>query len=99
MDQDRRRYKRQTLITEVTIEGASGNVETRISDISPDGVFIDTPTPLRVGAFAKLRFTLPTGHLVAAEGVVIHCLAGIGMGLAFSDIGAEDVLLIRDCIE
>lgn len=99
MDQDRRRYKRHILLTEVTIEGASGGAESRISDISPEGVFIDTISPLPIGASVNLKFTLPTGHLVSAEGVVIHCLEGIGMGIAFSEIGAEDVLLIRDCIE
>ena len=55
---ERRRSKRKTLITEVQYEGAGTRAETRISDISLSGVYIDTMSPLPVGAMLRLEFRL-----------------------------------------
>ena len=99
MDKDRRQSRRGTLYTEVQYEGAGIRAETRISDISPSGVFIDALSPLPAGAVLSLSFTLPGGQRVATEGVVVHSQPRIGMGVAFTSLKPEDAKLIQDAIE
>ena len=99
MDSDRRQSRRGTLYTEVKYEGAGIRAETRISDISLSGVFIDALSPLPVGAVLSLSFTLPGGQRVATEGVVVHSQPRIGMGIAFTNLTPEDAKLIKEAIE
>jgi hypothetical protein len=67
MDNDRRQSTRGNVFTEVQYEGAGVRAETRISDISLSGVFIDALSPLPVGATVRLSFTLPGGQRIAAN--------------------------------
>jgi hypothetical protein len=90
---------RHILITEVLLEGASVSADTQISDITPEGVFIDTDCPASIGSAVGIRFTLPTGHTVSAEGVIVHVIEGVGMGIAFTEITPDDVLSIRNYLE
>lgn len=90
MDSERRQSKRGDLFTEVEYEGGGVRAETRISDISLSGVFIDALSPLPVGAALKVSFTLPGGERVVAEGVVVHCQPRIGMGVSFTSLKPED---------
>ena len=95
MDRDRRQSSRGDLFTEVEYEGAGVRAETRISDINLSGVFVDALSPLPVGAVVRLKFTLPGGHRVATEGIVVHSQPSIGMGVEFTNLDAEDARLIQ----
>lgn len=99
MDSEGRRSTRAALFTEVQYEGAGTHAETRISDINLSGVFIDALSPLPVGAGVKLKFTLPGGHRVATEGVVVHSQPSIGMGVEFTGLTPEDARLIQEAID
>ena len=99
MDDERRHSSRGTLFTEVQYEGAGIHAETRISDINLSGVFIDALSPVPVGAAVNLSFILPGGQRVATEGVVVHSQPGIGMGVAFTSLKAEDAKLIQETID
>jgi uncharacterized protein (TIGR02266 family) len=98
MDKEHRRAWRSSLVLEVKYEGAGVRAETRISDISATGVYIDTLSPPPVGSVLKLSFTLPDGHAVEAEGVVVHSQPRIGMGIEFTTLSPEDARHIRDHI-
>jgi uncharacterized protein (TIGR02266 family) len=99
MDDERRQSKRGTLFTEVRYEGAGINAETRISDISLSGVFVDALSPAPVGAAVNLSFILPGGQRVATDGVVVHSQPGIGMGVTFTTLDEQDARLIQDMID
>lgn len=99
MDNERRHSKRGELLTEVRYEGAGIRAETRISDISLSGVFIDALSPLPEGVALKLVFTLPGGQRVATEGIVVHSQPRIGMGVAFTNLSPEDAKRIQDAID
>jgi len=96
---ERRQARRGTLFTEVTYEGAGIHAETRTSDINPSGVFVDVLSAVPVGAPMNLSFVLPGGKQVIAEGVVVHSQPGIGMGVAFTSLNAEDAKLIQETID
>ncbi|MEW6211813.1 MAG: PilZ domain-containing protein [Acidobacteriota bacterium] len=99
MGVERRRTNRKPLLLEVKYEGQGVRAQTRISDIHLFGVFIDTLSALPpVGTPLKLSFSLPDGHLIETEGVVIHCQQGIGMGIEFTSMKREDGERLRDLL-
>ena len=83
---------------EVKYEGAGVRAETRISDISNVGVFIDAITPLPVGAVLDLTFTLPNGRFIEVEGRVAHSQPRIGMGVEFINLKPEDARIISEIL-
>lgn len=99
MDSERRQSKRRDLFTEVEYEGGGIRAETRISDISLSGVFIDALSPLPVGATLKVTFTLPGGQRVVTEGVVVHSQPRIGMGVSFTSLKPEDTQHIQEALD
>lgn len=95
---EKRKAGRANLMLEVKYEGAGVRAETRISDISNVGVFIDAMTPLPVGAVLDLTFTLPNGHFVEVEGRVAHSQPRIGMGVEFINLKPEDARIISEIL-
>jgi hypothetical protein len=83
---------------DVTFEGAGGRNETRISDISVTGVYVETLSPIAVGSNLKLTFTLPDGYLINTEGVVVHSQPRTGIGVEFTTLKREDARRIRQFI-
>jgi len=99
MDKERRQSTRGSLFTEVQYEGAGVRAETRISDISISGAFIDALSPLPDGAAVRLSFTLPGGQRVTTEGVVVHSQPSIGMGVSFTSLTPEHARLIQEVLD
>ena len=60
----------------------------RVRDLSPGGLFVETPNPTAVGASVKLYFLVLEGP-IGAEAVVRHVKSG-GLGLKFSAMGNDD---------
>lgn len=98
MDKEKRRAWRSQMLLEVKYEGPGVRAETRISDISTTGVFVDAMSPLPVGSSVKLTFRLPTGRVIEAEGIVKQSQPRIGMGVEFTAITPEDRDHIREII-
>ena len=72
-------------------------VEVRVPDISPQGMFINTPQGFARGTIVKVRFRLGhSGRLVHARGEVRYCLPGVGIGVEFVDIRPEDRAAIAE---
>jgi uncharacterized protein (TIGR02266 family) len=97
-DNEQRRAWRSALLLELTYEGAGVRTETRISDISVKGVYIDTMTLIPVGSNLKLTFTLPDGYVVHAGGEVVHSQPQAGIGVKFVNLDPEDARRIREFI-
>lgn len=93
---EKRQTGRATLMVEVHYEGPGVRAETRISDISETGVFIDAMIPIPVGALLRLTFTLPTGRFIEVDGRVAHCQPRIGMGVEFINLKPEDARSISE---
>jgi uncharacterized protein (TIGR02266 family) len=97
-DNEQRRAWRSPLPLDLTYEGAGGRTETRISDISVTGVYIETVSPVPVGSNLKLTFTLPDGYIIHTDGVVIHSQPQTGIGVKFINLDSEDARRIRQFI-
>jgi hypothetical protein len=97
--QNSRQSERKSLLAEVEFETAGVRQKAHIKNIGTLGVFIETDSPISVGVRLKLRFTLPTGPVIEADGVVAHRQTGSGMGVAFISIGAQELKHIKEFID
>jgi hypothetical protein len=61
----------------------------RVHDLSIGGVFIETPQAIPVGEAIELNFLVEEGQ-IRAQAVVRHVKLGLGLGLKFTAIRAED---------
>jgi uncharacterized protein (TIGR02266 family) len=87
------RYERQ-LEVEVVVDGKKHT--SRTVNISLGGVFLDSETPLELGATVQLRFKLPTQpEAVEVAGDVRWIVkkegAHAGIGIRFQGLRARDV--------
>jgi hypothetical protein len=68
----------------VVYEGRTEVIPVRPPDISPMGMFINTPAKLPQGSVLKLHFRLArTGFDVSTRAEVRFCLPGVGIGVEF----------------
>lgn len=82
------------------IEGLSARTSARISDLSLIGCFVDTITPLPVGA----RITLYAKHdqgEVALTGRVarVQRSSGLGFAMEFEDLSADARAVVQSLIQ
>jgi hypothetical protein len=87
---NRRQSPRVAYFAEADLEGIDvGRVNVRLSDVGPEGAFVDSRTVLPSGAKAKLRFTL-LGHEINVLAEVRYSMPSFGMGIRFLDLRLED---------
>jgi PilZ domain-containing protein len=91
-----RKSRRTELVGEVYYEVNHSQLLACWTDISRDGLFIQTMHPLPIGQQVKLKIRLPVGSkLYRAIGVVRHRLDFVGMGLEFTHLHPEATRLIE----
>ena len=84
------RYNGYVRSLSVTYEGSTEDITLRAPDISPRGMFINTPNHLPLGAVLKVSFQLPRSNFeVIARCEVRYCLPGVGVGVEFVKISSE----------
>jgi c-di-GMP-binding flagellar brake protein YcgR len=98
MGSERRQAWRTGLVLDVWYEGENVRGETRISDLSVRGAYIETMTPLPVGSTFKLVFALPDSMVIETEGTVVRREPHGGMGVRFLSLTPEQANYIRQFI-
>jgi PilZ domain len=84
----------------VTYEGSAEDILLRAPDISPKGMFINTPNHLPEGAVVRVSFQLPRSNFeVLARCEVRYCLPGVGIGVEFVEISPEARRAIEEEIQ
>ena len=74
----------------VTYEGFEANIRVSGPNLSPNGMFINTPTPLPEGAVLTVKFRLTSVNCwVSARCEVRYSLPGVGVGVEFVDLSEE----------
>jgi hypothetical protein len=87
-----RQWQRFPHLRELTLtyEGHSEDIVVRPPDISPHGMFINTPNHFPEGAVLKVRFRLTRSNVeVNTRCEVRYCLPGVGIGVEFLNIPPE----------
>lgn len=95
---DARLWQRYVQIHELSVvyEGHKESIHVRWPDISPRGMFINTPHHFPEGAVLQLRFRLPRSDFeVNARCEVRYYLPGVGIGVEFVQIPSETMHAIE----
>jgi hypothetical protein len=72
-------------------EGSHEQLPVHAPDLSTSGLFINTSRYFPQGAVLNLSFRLArSGREVKARGEVRYCMPGVGIGVEFVEISAED---------
>ena len=84
----------------LSYEGQSESVAVHPPDISPKGMFINTPVHFPEGSVLKVSFRLArSNHRIETRCEVRYCMPGLGVGVEFIGIAASDQKAISEEIE
>jgi PilZ domain len=81
-----RNQERTPLSLDIILEGASGRRNAQIRDISLDGCFIDSVTPIRLGEIVSFKVKASESEWVELQGEVVYIFAGLGFGVRFVSV-------------
>ena len=87
-----RQFKRLRYLPDLTVsyEGHERKIGLALPSLSSQGMFINTPASLPVGAVLKISFRLPrVNFLVKARAEVRYCQSGTGVGIEFVNLSEE----------
>lgn len=98
MENNRRNNERTSITLETVLESASGKRESRISDISVSGCFVDSIISPNKGEIVVLSLRIPSGDWMKLNGEVVYVYPGIGFGIRFTRISEEETAQIEQVI-
>ena len=99
MHKEKRNSKRVTFLCEVSCTGEGGNrLNTRITDLSRTGAFIDSMTQFNVGSILTLWFQVGSAT-VQIKGEVRYVMPQVGMGVQFLDLTPNQMEAIESLVE
>jgi PilZ domain len=87
----RRRTSRILITNELWVywESTNGRDVSRVKDLSPSGLFIETRARKREGDLLSVHFLVQEGQ-IRAEAVVKHAALGRGLGMKINSIPTAD---------
>jgi hypothetical protein len=68
------------------VEGASGRTETRLTDLTPVGCYVDTTIAFPAGSMVTLYAAIGEAEILLSGRVIPMQQAGWGFGLEFVDL-------------
>jgi hypothetical protein len=88
--EERRHWGRHAVsaVAQVVDVGSGSRLNTRASDLSLGGCYIDTMTPLPVGSEIRVGL-LHESRVIELDATVIYAHPGLGMGVSFSGATTE----------
>ncbi len=95
---DRREHRRARYVAPVEIEWGTSIERARMTNLSLGGMLVEMENPLWMGAEFRARLQLQPAP-VAVECVVRRIIPGVGMGVEFIRMEAEDRERVQQLIE
>jgi hypothetical protein len=86
---ERRSKPRLSVNLEAVWDSASDNHPALITDLSLGGCYLNTVGETRVGETVGFRVLMPDGDWLYIEGEVRHHTGGLGFGVRFVDLDAD----------
>ena len=93
-----RRSERVLYYGDIILESSSGQRETRISDISADGCYIDSTSAVNPGEEVAFELKLATGGSLRFTGTIAYVLDGFGFGVQFTDVNDQQKAAIQEIL-
>ena len=81
-----RRHERRSIRKEISLRSASGRRETRISDLSLGGCYIESISVYGPGEAVEFDLQDETGRTLHFTGTIAYVLDGQGFGLNFTNL-------------
>jgi hypothetical protein len=96
---ERRSHRRHpsSITTEVIEPRSRIRLTGRATDLSNGGCYVDTMSPFPVRTAVLIRLT-SEGRSVQGKAQVVYENAGMGMGLAFVDLGPEQAACVQEWV-
>jgi hypothetical protein len=96
MAETQRREPRYPFIAsaELLEENSGARMNSRISDLSLNGCYVDTVNPLPDGTLIHLRICIET-HSFEAPATVVYSHAFLGMGMKFREVPPKSEEVLR----
>lgn len=94
---ERRQYSRHFVSLPIELKEAGTSFSSRgaTTDVSLGGCYVATIFPLAVGS--QIHFTMQVaGENIEGHGLVQTCHPGVGMGIQFIDLTAQDKLRLDE---
>ncbi len=83
---------------EVTELRSKAKIKGRSSDLGFGGCYVDTINTFAEGATVKLRLT-QENQCFEAAGVVTYAHTGMGMGIAFTEVKADQMEILKEWVQ
>lgn len=101
MHREQRRNPRVDIFQEIACEADGVACRSQVADLSVGGMFIDLPRPpFKRGTRLRVCFSLGAGEpRLVLPAIVNYVQDGIGMGIRFDELAAEDHELIARFVE
>jgi hypothetical protein len=93
-----RRSERVLYNGDIKLDWSSGIQETRISDISVDGCYIDSTSAVTQGEIVAFELIRPDGDSIRFTGTVAYVLDGFGFGVHFTDVTDEQKAVVQQIL-
>ena len=98
MSDERRSNKRKHILLEAKWESLSRRHEARVDDVSLGGCFVNTYAKVELGEHIELEMQLPSGEWLPLRGQVASYQPGVGFGMAFMSLNAEETAGLKELI-
>ena len=95
---ERRNRLRLDACLNAVLEGASGRYDTRVTDVSEEGCYVDSISEVNIGEPVTVRVQLADGEDLILDGVVAHHSPRVGFGVRFSELTPVQVEKLRSLI-
>jgi hypothetical protein len=87
-----------TASAQVVDRQTGARFSTRTTDLGPGGCFVDTLVPFPEGTIVHISLSKGQ-NTFETDGYVVYAQAGLGMGLAYSDLLADQAKALRDWLK
>lgn len=89
--ENRRSYRRKTIAPISFLESSVDKGPATVTNVSKDGLYMNTEKPLAVGDRLNFVLRLPTGHHKPLKvGGKVTRIDEYGMGILFEDLNSKD---------
>jgi hypothetical protein len=89
-----RKHERTDIVREIVLESSAGKRQSRISDMSMGGCYIESITNFRKGEAVTFDLSSTAGEVLRFSGNVAYVLDGFGFGLTFTNLTPNHVTFL-----
>ncbi|QYO66238.1 PilZ domain-containing protein [Leptolyngbya sp. 7M] len=90
-----RKHERKTVAVGTVLDSSAGRRESRISDLSLGGCYVESMTGFQPGEAVSFDLSDQSGGTVGFTGEVAYVLDGFGFGLRFTNLGPEQIAFLE----